>query len=69
MVTLPAPTPVIVPATTVATEELLVVHVPPPVVSVSEVVAPVHTVELPVIVAGCVFTVTTRVAVQPAGNV
>jgi hypothetical protein len=44
---------------------LLLVHVPPGVVELSVVVAPVQTVLLPVMAAGNAFTVTTAVRVQP----
>ena len=47
---------------TVATVVVVLLHVPPPVASVSAVVAPSHNVGVPVIATGCVFTVTTVVA-------
>ena len=44
----PAATPVTVPPElTTATDELLVLHVPPDVASVSTIVAPAHTVDAP----------------------
>ena len=49
---------------TVATVVVVLLHVPPPVASVSAVVAPWHTLAMPVIATGCVFTVTTVVAKQ-----
>ena len=47
---------------TVATMVVVLLHIPPPVASVNAVVKPSHTVAVPVIIAGCVFTVTTVVA-------
>jgi len=54
---------------TVASNVLLLVHVPPPELFVSVVVAPTHTVLAPPIVAGEVFTVTLVTAKQPEGTV
>ena len=55
----PAVTPVTTPEELiVATEVLLLVHVPPPVASPSEVVRPWHTVNAPVIAAGLGLIVT-----------
>ncbi len=51
---------------TVATNVLLLVHVPPPARSDKVVVAPTHTLSIPLIGEGAVFTVTTVEAVQPA---
>ena len=67
MVATPEPVPVTrpVPAPTVATEVLLLLHVPPVVVSVSRVVKDIQRVEEPVIDDGNGFTVTTSVALQP----
>jgi len=67
MVTVFADTPPTTPppALTVPTAALLLVHVPPGVVELSVVVAPVHTVLLPVMAAGNGLTVTTAVRVQP----
>jgi hypothetical protein len=50
---------------TVATAVLLLVHTPPPAVLPSEVVAPAHTCNVPLIADGAKFTVITVVAVQP----
>jgi hypothetical protein len=68
MVAVPVDIPVTKPEpeTTVATEVLLLVHAPPPVASVSGVVAPVQTVVVPVMGAAARLTVTDVVAVQPA---
>ena len=49
---------------TVATVVVVLVHPPPEVASVSAVVAPSHTLAVPVMAAGCTFTVTTVVAVH-----
>ena len=59
IVLVPAVTPVTRPVAlpTVATPGLVLVHVPPPVASVSCVVAPVQTVGVPIIGTGCVYTV------------
>ena len=58
MVAVPALTPVTtpVPAPTVATAVLLLLHEPPPVVLDKIVVAPTHTVSAPVIGAGSGLT-------------
>jgi len=70
IVTVPAETPVTVPAPfTVATPGALLVQVPPIVASLSDVVAPVHTVDEPVITFGVEFTVTGVFAKQPVGIV
>ena len=71
MVAVPAATPVTTPdAVTVATPVLLLVHVPPAVASVSGVVNPTQTDNVPVIAGGKGLTVTTTVgAIQPVGNV
>ncbi len=50
----------------VATPELLLAHVPPPVVEDSVVVVPAHIEVVPVIAAGIAFTVTVVVLTQPA---
>lgn len=47
---------------TVATDGLILVHVPPGVVLLSVVVAPEHTVPIPLMAAGKGFTVSTAVA-------
>ena len=59
IVEVPAATPVTMPEEEpmVATEVLLLVHVPPLVASVSVVVWPVHTLVVPAIAAGVGFTV------------
>ena len=66
MVVVPVATPVTIPLVEpmVATDGLLLVHVPPVVGSVRVVVAPTHTNGVPPIVPGAVLTVTTAVAVQ-----
>jgi len=62
----PAVTPVTTPVLpTAATPELLLLHVPPDVVSVSAVVVPVQTVLLPVIALGDGLTVIVVVVKQP----
>ena len=69
IVTLPAATPLTtpVPAPTVATDVLLLVHVPPGVVFVKVVVAPAHTVDEPGVMAdGRAATVTVLVTLHPA---
>jgi hypothetical protein len=61
--------PVMVPSVpAVATDVLLLLHVPPDVVLLSVMLAPVHTADGPVILAGSEFTVTTCVAKHPVGN-
>lgn len=52
---------------TVACDGLLLVHIPPDVAELSVVVTPVHTVVVPVIVAGSAFTVIVLVARAPHG--
>ena len=69
MVVVPAMSPVTVPeGSTVAVEELVLLHTPPFVISLNGIVAPPsHTVAAPVIAAGVVgngFTVTTLVAAR-----
>jgi len=54
---------------TLATEILLLSHVPPEVASLSVVVDPTHTAVVPVIDNGNAFTVTTVVARQPVDSV
>ena len=60
MVDVPTPTPVTtpVPAITVATVSVELLHVPPAVASDKGIVNVWHTDVLPVIATGCVFTVT-----------
>ena len=59
IVDVPTRKPLTVPSVpTVAMVVAVLLHVPPPVASVSAVVDPWHTVGFPVITAGCVFTVT-----------
>jgi len=71
MVVVPAVIPVAIPESPpiVATEGLPLLHTPPGVASDSATVIPPHTVELPVIAAGTGLTVSSIVAVQPAGSV
>lgn len=68
---LPPLTPVItpVPVVAVAIDVLLLLHAPPVDVELSVVVAPAHTVAVPVIADGSVFTVTTTVALHPDAGV
>jgi hypothetical protein len=66
----PAVTPVTTPAElTVACAVLLLVHVPPDVISANAVVRPVQTLLAPVIPAGNALTVNGKVATQPVGSV
>lgn len=67
IVAMPLATPLTmpVPAPTDAIEMLLLVHVPPPVASLSVIVAGKHSGALPVIPAGIEVTVTIVVAAQP----
>ncbi len=58
-----------VPAPTVATPGLLLVHAPPPLASFSVVLAPTQTPVVPVIAAGNGLTVSTLVAKQPEPTV
>lgn len=60
---LPVTTPELEP--TVATPVLPLVHVPPDGVELNVVVEPVHTVAVPVIEVGAVFTVTVAKAKHP----
>ena len=53
------------PPDTVATDEGVLLHVPPVVVSVSTVVAPAHNVVTPLIAAGEAVTVSVLVTVHP----
>jgi hypothetical protein len=71
IVAVPFVTPVTMPepSVTVATDVLLLLHVPPPVPSLSVVVAPAHTVVIPVIPTGGACTATATVARQPVGRV
>jgi hypothetical protein len=62
----PVTIPVVDP--TVATDVLLLLHVPPP-ASLNEVVIPEHTLSAPSIAVGNGLTVNTAVAIQPVGNV
>lgn len=70
MVTVFADTPytvLVLPApATVAIDVLPLVQVPPPARSDKEVVLPTHTLRVPPMVDGAVFTVTIVVAIQPA---
>ena len=66
MVVVPALTPVTIPVLAmVATAVLVLLHVPPAVASLNEVVEPLHTIKAPLIpggVVGNISTVTTVVA-------
>lgn len=70
MVAVPADTPVTIPELMpiVAIVVAVLVQVPPPTASVSGVVAPIHTVIIPVMAAGTGLTVTVSTAAQPDGN-
>jgi hypothetical protein len=70
MVTVPVETLVTIPEEepTVATEVLLLLHVPPLYVSPSVMAYPRHTEEAPVMAAGCKFIVTVVVARHPVGR-
>lgn len=63
----PTPLPVAIPvaATIVATEPVLLVHVPPVGVLLSIVLLPTHIIRLPVIAEGTGCTVMASVATQP----
>jgi hypothetical protein len=67
IVEVPAPTPVTIPveAPIVATPVLLLLQVTPPVALESVVVLPTHTVAVPVIAAGVVFTVILYIVRHP----
>ena len=67
---MPEDTPVTKPveASIIAILVLLLVHAPPPEASLKVVVNPAHTVAIPVIEDGNVFTVTTTVAIQPVAR-
>ncbi len=69
MLVTPTDTPLAipVPAPIVAIPVNCELHAPPPVALVSAVVAPMHTLSDPAIAAGVMFTVITRVAIQPDG--
>ena len=54
---------------TVATEVLLLIHVPPAVASLNVVDDPIHTDVVPVMAAGSGLTVTTLVTKQPTPTV
>jgi hypothetical protein len=71
MVAVPAATPLTIPVAepTVAVVTSLLLHVPPLVLLVKFVVAPVHIVPVPVIAEGNALTVTVVVALQPVGKV
>jgi hypothetical protein len=49
----------------VATDGVLLLHVPPVVVLLTVVVSPAHTCSVPVMAAGSGFTVTVAVRIQP----
>jgi hypothetical protein len=63
----PVTTPVVEPI--VAIDALPLLHVPPVVVLVNEIVEAMHTDDGPPIAAGVVFTVTTTVAAHPVATV
>jgi len=69
IVGVPAETPVTIPVEepTVASEGLVLLHIPPPDVD-KVVVAPSHTIGVPVI-TGAIFTVSGATAEQPDNNV
>jgi hypothetical protein len=71
MVVVPAPTGVTapVPDTIVATEGILLLHVPPGVVQLIVSVPDRHIADVPVIAAGSVFTVIVLVEMHPDGIV
>jgi hypothetical protein len=71
IVAVPVDTPLTIPVVspTVAIAVLPLLQVPPPVPSASVVVAPVHTVVMPVIPAGDGYTVIAIAIVQPVGSV
>jgi hypothetical protein len=71
IVAVPATIPVTTPVaeTTVATEVLLLLHVPPVDVLVNAIVKPSHTVDEPDMAAGSGLTVITAVLIQPVPNV
>ena len=64
----PVAVPVTRPPDTVATDVLLLLHVPDGVTSLRLVVEPWHTDEIPRIAPGKGFTVTTAAVRQPVGN-
>ena len=68
IVEVPAVLPVTMPVEPTPALPLLLLQVPPP-PSVRAVVRPIHTVSVPVMVAGDVFTVTTTVLMQPVETV
>lgn len=63
---IPVTIPVVLP--TVPTVRPLLLQVPPVVVLLSVVVVPAHILAVPVMAAGALFTVTTRVLIQPVDN-
>lgn len=67
----PAPIPVTIPVAslTFATDNTLLLQVPPPDVLDSVIVDPLHTLAGPVIAAGNGFTVKSFVLLQPVGSV
>ena len=64
---MPVTTPV--PGATLPSAGLLLVHVPPPVASVTVAVEPTHTLVAPPGMAGKELTVTITLVLQPEGNV
>jgi hypothetical protein len=71
MVAFPVEAPVTTPVEepTVATEPLLLLHVPPDVAVLSDIEEPIHIEELPEIAAGRDITVTTVETLHPVDNV
>jgi hypothetical protein len=70
IIAVPAATPVTTPVELmVATPVLLLLHVPPGVISDKLVVRPTQTLSVPVIAAGFGLTVMITVAIQPTGDV
>ena len=71
MIGLPADTPVTTPVVepTVANPVLLLLQVPPPVISLNIVVEPVQTLAVPVMAAGNGLTVMIAVVIQPVASV
>ena len=70
MVAVPEPAGVTIPVPlTVPTAVLELLHTPPPVKSVKEVVDPIQKTSVPVMLAGNALTVTAPFTEQPVGNV
>lgn len=70
MVAVPADIPATIPVgPTVATDALLLFHIPPGVALLNAAEAPTHTVGVPVILPGVAITFTVAVATQPVENI